>query len=81
MECTGKVLSMTDAVKMDRPYYRYTIEELDILLTDYFHEEKEFERKSVDTPGYMRPVDPLFNAGAFIRLNAVLLYRMMTRKK
>ena len=81
MSFTGKVLSMTDAVKMDRPYYRYTIEELDILLTDYFYEEKEFERKSVDTPGYMRPVDPLFNAGAFIRLNAVLLYRMMIRKK
>lgn len=35
MSFTGKVLALSGAVKMDRPYYRYSIKEIDDLLQGY----------------------------------------------
>jgi len=77
MSFTARILEMTQSVGMDRPYYKYSIEDMDDLLSDYKYDEREFARKEIGSPKYMRKIDPLFNIGSFVRLNGILLYRMI----
>ena len=77
MSFCARVLSMTESVVLDKPYYKYTISELDDLLSEYFFEEKEFKREKVENEHYMRKIPLIYNIGAFIRLNAILLDRLL----
>ena len=77
MSFTARVLEMVESVKMNRPYYKYSIEDIDDLLSYFKYDEREFERKEIESPNYMRKINPLFNVGCFFRLNAVLLFRMI----
>ena len=77
MSFTARVLEMVESVKMNRPYYKYSIEDIDDLLSYFKYDEREFERKEIESPNYMRKINPLFNVGSFFRLNAILLFRMI----
>lgn len=77
MSFCARILEMCSAVKLNRPYYKYSIEDIDHLLSYFKYAEHEFERESIENENYMRPVNPVFNVGSFVRLNAILLYRLL----
>ena len=78
MSFVGKVVELSGAVRLTRPYYRYDIRELDALLTPYLYTERYFFDRGVRiTPGYMDKVSLLENMKLFLRLNKKLLCRMM----
>lgn len=77
MSFCARALSMTKSVKLDKPYYKYTIAQLDDLLGEYVFEEREFERERIENEHYMRRIPLIYNVGAFVRLNAVLLDRLL----
>lgn len=80
MSFVGKILKMTGAVQMDREYYKYSIEELDKLMTPYVKEEKYFSRERIENAHYMDRVGILYNIGSFIKLNGTLISRLLTKK-
>ena len=80
MSFVGKIIELTDAVKMDKEYYKYNIEEMDRLLEPYFYKETELE-KTTDDKDYMRKVGFLSNMRQFAGLNGKLMYRMMFKRK
>lgn len=74
----GKVVELSGAVRMTKPYYRYDIRELDALLTPYLYTERYFSDRGVRvTQGYMDQVSLWENIRLFLRLNRELLRRMM----
>lgn len=78
MSFVGKVVDLSGAVCLKRPYYRYDIRELDALLEPYLYTERWFSAQNTRvTPGYMDQVPLRENVRLFLRLNRNLLYRMM----
>ena len=80
MSFIGEVLRLSGAVPMDRPSNKYTIREMDELMTPYFLAEGEYTPKRVDSLHYMDPVNPLANIGSFVALNAKLIHRILGKK-
>jgi hypothetical protein len=55
MSFTAKVIELSGCVDMDKPYYRYSIEDTDELLTEHLYFEGRLKRmQSEDYGGYMR---------------------------
>ena len=80
MSFVARIIEMTGAVKLSRKYYRYSIKDMDRLLTGYLYKEEFFYKKSAQDGGYMKRVSPLINAGLFFRINSKLIYRMIFRR-
>lgn len=80
MSFAGKIVELTGRVKMDKKYYKYSIEELDSLLTPYFYKETELEKTKEDEE-YMKNAGFLANLKAFARLNGKLIYRIICKRK
>lgn len=80
MSFVGKILEMTEAVYMEREYYKYTIEELEELMAPYEKEEKYFSPERIENVHYMDHVGLLYNIGSFIKLNGTLITRLLTKK-
>ena len=80
MTFVGRILELSGTFQMDKPYYKYSIEELDNLMSDYVFEEKYFIREVIESPHYMDRVGFLYNVGSFIKLNGILLSRLLTKK-
>lgn len=80
MSFVSKIVNLSNAVKMDKKYYRYNIEELDRLLEEYKYEEKEFVRENITNKKYMNKVGIFKNIKFFISLNCKLLYRMIFKR-
>lgn len=81
MSFVSKIIELTDTVKISKPYYKYNIKELDELLIDYFYNEDYYEKKKIETKGYMAYVGIIKNILYFIRLNSKLIYRMAVKGK
>ena len=81
MSFVSKIIELTDTVKISKPYYKYNIKELDELLIDYFYNEDYYEKKKIETKGYMDYVGIIKNILYFIRLNSKLIYRMAVKGK
>ncbi len=81
MSFVAGIVKMTGCVKMNRPYYKYSIEELDYLLTDFFYEEKEFFRENEESDGYMDKTMLVENVTDFATLNLKLLRRIASGKR
>lgn len=79
MSFVGKILELTETVKLDRRYYKYNIEEMDLLLTPYFYKETEMEKDSSDAD-YMQKVGVWKNLKLFMVLNGKLIYRMLFQR-
>lgn len=79
MSFTAKILELSGAVKMDKPYYKYNIREMDDLLQDFFLKEGYlYKRKESGT--YMKRPGLFYNAEKFFELNGKLIYRMIFRR-
>lgn len=78
MSFVGKVVELSGAVRLTKPYYRYNIREFDTLLMPYLYTEQYFSDRNVRmTQGYMDQVTPWENIRLFLRLNKKLLCRMI----
>lgn len=79
MSFVGKILELTDKVKMDKRYYKYNIPEMDQLLSPYFYKETEME-KSKNDEEYMKNAGFLANLKSFGKLNGKLMYRILFKR-
>lgn len=80
MSFTGKILELSGTIPMDRAYYKYTIEDMDKLMSDYVYDEREFTREEILTPDYMDRVNIFYNIGTLVRMLCVLLWRLVFRR-
>ena len=81
MSFVGRVLDLSGTVKLDRPYYRYDIRQMDELLTPYLYAEQEYECREIINQHYMDHVGFLPNVGMFLKLTGRLLFRLLTKRK
>lgn len=81
MSFVGRVLELTGTVKLDRPYYKYDIKEMDELLTEYLYAEKEYECTEVINEHYLDHVGFFANVGMFFKLIGRLFIRLITKSK
>lgn len=81
MSFVSKIIELSDAVNISKPYYKYNIKEIDELLTEYLYKEELLEKKKIETKGYMNYVGLAKNILYFIKLNSKLIYRLIVRGK
>ena len=80
MSFVSKIIELSGAVRMQKPFYKYNIPDMDKLLSGFganvFYLEKRREDKA-----YMKKVGLIQNIRAFISLNGKLIYRLMFKEK
>lgn len=81
MSFVSKIIEISDTVNMSKEYYKYNIKEIDEILTGYLYKEDFFEKKKIETKGYMDYVGLIKNAICFIKLNGKLIYRLIVKGK
>lgn len=81
MSFVSKIIELSDTVNISKPYYKYNIKEIDELLTEYQYKEELFEKRKIETKGYMNYVGLLKNILYFINLNNKLIYRLIVKGK
>lgn len=81
MSFVSKIIELSGTVKMLKPYYKYNIREIDELLTAYLYKEDYYEKKKIETKGYMTYVGVFRNILYFIKLNSKLIYRVSMKGK
>ena len=81
MSFVSKIIELSETVKLSKPYYKYNIKEIDELLTEYLYKEGFWEKKKIETKGYMNYVGVIKNIVYFIKLNSKLIYRLIMRGK
>ena len=59
MSFTAKCIELSGSVEMKRPYWRYSIKDIDELLTDYRFFEGRLLRGDAPDDGYMKPFEPI----------------------
>lgn len=79
MSFVGRILEMTGNFTMEKAYYKYSIEELDKMMSDFCIEEREFRREEILTPDYMDSVNIFYNIGTLIRMLTILTWRLIFR--
>ena len=65
---------------MTKKYYKYSIKDIDILLSDYKYKEEYFYKTKIQNKDYMDKVSFISNVGMFFRLNGKLLYRIFSKR-
>lgn len=83
MSFTAKIAELTGCVKMHKPFFRYSIPELDALLTDagcLFFEGMLPRRKSAGYKEYMRRFEPVKYGADMCKLLAKLTYRLLLKR-
>ena len=81
MSFVSKIIELSEAVNMSKPYYKYNIKEIDELLSEYLYKEAFFEKKKIETKEYMNYVGLLKNTLYYIKLNSKLIYRIIAKGK
>lgn len=81
MSFVSKIIELSDTVNMSKPYYKYNIKEIDELLAGYLYKEDFFDKKEIETKGYMNYVGLIKNTLYFINLNSKLIYRLIAKGK
>ncbi len=76
MSFVGRILELSGAVKMDKKYYRYSIKNFDRLLSGY-HNEETYLKKDCEDWDYMAKTGFFKNIGLYIKLNGILIYRLI----
>ena len=81
MSFVSKIIELSDAVTMSKPYYKYNIKQIDELLTEYLYKEELFVKEKIETKAYMSYVGIIRNILYFIKLNGNLVYRLIAKGK
>ena len=69
MSFVSKILKLSKSVNMTKKYYKYSIKDIDILLSDYKYKEEYFYKTKIQNKDYMDKVSFISNVGMFFRLN------------
>lgn len=80
MSFVGKIIELSNVVQMKKESYQYSIKEMDALLVNYFYKEY-YLTKEKDDKEYMRKVGILENTKWFLKLNSILIYRLLFKRK
>lgn len=80
MSFVGAVLQSLGAVKLQKPYYRYNIQEFDALLVPYLFYEGELEKDETGPDGYMDKSAGIKSIPKGAKTIAGLLGRMLFRR-
>lgn len=81
MSFVGKILEISGAVVLERPYYKYDIKQMDELLSPFEMRERVFTRGEIKTAGYMDRVSVVQNIRDFVTVNWELIKRLMRFKR
>ena len=80
MSFVSKILKLSKSVNMTKKYYKYSIKDIDILLSDYKYKEEYFYKTKIQNKDYMDKVSFISNVDMFFRLNGKLLYRIFSKR-
>ena len=81
MSFTAKIIELSGLFDMEKPYYKYSIEEMDDLLSEHFYFEGKLRRTpSKDYEKYMRPFSPLKYLSDMVKLLSKLSFRAVFMK-
>lgn len=80
MSFVSKILKLSKSVNMTKKYYKYSIKDIDIILSDYKYKEEYFYKTKIQNKDYMDKVSFISNVGMFFRLNGKLLYRIFSKR-
>ena len=81
MSFVTKIIELSDAVNMSKPYYKYNIKQIDELLIEYLYKEELFVKEKIETKEYMSYVGIIRNILYFVKLNGKLIYRLIAKGK
>lgn len=79
MSFTGRILKLSGSIPMDRPYYRYSILQMDELLQPYFYMEGRLEKAEEDC-AYMEKREGRKLLYDGMALNGKLIKRMFQKR-
>ncbi|MDD7515803.1 hypothetical protein [Ruminococcus flavefaciens] len=80
MSFTAKIIELSRCVKMEKPYYKYSIQDMDKLLSGYKFFEGKLSRSGHErNDDYMKPFKMKTYITDMIRLFGRLIYRMLFR--
>jgi len=81
MSFTSKLLTMTSEVKLTKPYYKYSIKDIDLLLKNHLYFEGELKKEKQEDAEYMKRGIVFSNIFYFLKLNMLLIYRILFKRK
>lgn len=81
MSFVSKVLELSKSVPMTKKYYKYSIKDIDILLSSYKYKEEYFYKTKIQNKNYMDKVSFVSNVGMFFKLNGKLLHRIFSKRR
>lgn len=79
MSFVSKIIELTDSIKMEKEYYKYSIKDIDDLLKKFLLKEC-YLKKDKDDIEYMERVGILVNLKMFFKLNGKLIYRLIFKR-
>lgn len=80
MSFAARCAELSGCVGFDRPYWKYSIRDIDDMLTGYKIFEGRIPRGSRPEDDYMTPFEPVRYFSGMIKLFSVLIYRLIFRK-
>ena len=79
MSFVSRIIELSNSAKLEKKYYKYSIEDIDKLLNKYLCKESYLQKQKEDEE-YMKKVGLIFNIKLFLKLNAKLIYRMIMKR-
>ncbi len=80
MSFVSKILALSKAIPMNKKYYKYSIRDLDILLSGYKYKEEYFYKTKIQNKNYMDKTSFISNISMFLKLNMKLIYRIFSKR-
>lgn len=82
MSFTAKIIGLSNCVILEKPYYRYSIKDMDALLSDYTMFEGRIKKREQDShPDYMKPFSLLTYLRDMARLLPPLTKRLLLKRR
>ena len=81
MSFVSKIIELSNAISMDKKYYKYSIKDIDKLLSRFNYKEDYFYKTEIENVNYMDKVSFISNISMFFKLNGKLLYRFFIKGK
>ncbi|MBR4084846.1 MAG: hypothetical protein IKK33_11255 [Lachnospiraceae bacterium] len=79
MSFVSKIIKLSGVVRMNKPFYKYSIQDMDKLLSGFGGREFQLKKKREDKE-YMREIGALQNVKTFLSLNGKLIYRLLCKR-
>ena len=80
MSFTARCAELSGCISLSRPYWRYSIKDIDELLSEYLLFEGSIKRSEAPDDGYMTPFEPIRYIRGMTKLLLRLTYRLVSGK-